>query len=51
MKAIGDRFISQRSCEDDAATLFGTKMELFAAASNSPAKRSNDANMNSEDGQ
>ena len=48
MKATGDRFISQRSFEDDAATLFGTKIELFAASNNSPAKRS-DAQMNSED--
>ena len=39
MQAKGDRFISMRSLEDDAATLFGTKMELFAAASNSPEKR------------
>lgn len=42
MIAKGDRFISQRSFEDDAATLFGTKMELFAAPSNSPGKHKSD---------
>lgn len=28
--SLGDRFISQRSLNDDAANIFGTKVELFA---------------------
>jgi hypothetical protein len=30
----GDRFISSRSCHEDAAMLFGTKVELFSADKN-----------------
>ena len=31
--SLGDRFISQRGADDDASSLFGTKVEIFQASS------------------
>lgn len=40
MKIQGDRFISQRSYEEDSAVLFGKKVELFSHTMITPTKKS-----------
>ena len=45
MQSFGDRFISQRSAEEDMSELFGTKVELFSSPTKSPEKNNQDVDM------